>query len=115
MAVYVDNERISWRGRQWCHLVADTLAELHTFAAALGLRRAWFQESASHPHYDVTVAVRERALRMGALPADKTLLVACCKKLRTEFLALRTQSPPSLTGPNSGSSTWTASSFNAQP
>lgn len=87
MAVYVDNERISWRGRQWCHLVADTLGELHEFATKLGLRRAWFQEKASYPHYDVTVAVRNRAIALGAMDASREQLMTCCRKLRTELVA----------------------------
>ena len=45
MAVYVDSEEILWHGKLWCHLVADSLDELHTFAARLGLRRSWFQAS----------------------------------------------------------------------
>ena len=92
MAVYVDNERIAWKGREWCHLVADTLYELHEFAAQLGLRRAWFQELASYPHYDVTYAVRARALGMGARRADRVQLMACCRKLRTEVNATRSNS-----------------------
>jgi len=89
MSVYVDNERIPWRGREWCHLVADSLDELHAFAAKLGLRRAWFQERASYPHYDVTVSVRNLALALGALNADRAMLIACCKKLRAEMAAGR--------------------------
>ena len=37
MAVYVDNLRIPWRGKEWCHLLADSLDELHSFAEKLGL------------------------------------------------------------------------------
>lgn len=85
MAVFVDNERIPWRGRHWCHLVADTLIELHDFADRLGLRRDWFQDRASYPHYDITLLLRARALRMGARSADKTELLACCRKLKMEL------------------------------
>lgn len=92
MAVYVDDERIPWRGREWCHLVADTLPELHAFAEQLGLRRAWFQERASYPHYDVTASVRGRALQMGALHADRAQLMACCRRLKAELTASRTGS-----------------------
>jgi hypothetical protein len=38
MAVYVDNMQIEWRGKKWCHLVADSIDELHVFAKNLGLR-----------------------------------------------------------------------------
>ena len=86
MAIYVDNERIRWRGKLWCHLVADSLDELHAFAAALGLKRVWFQGKASYPHYDVTAGVRERALEMGAIPAGKTQMLASARKMKNELL-----------------------------
>lgn len=49
-----------------CHLMADSLDELHAMAARLGLRRAWFQPVSS-PHYDLTASKRERALELGAV------------------------------------------------
>ncbi|WP_057941355.1 DUF4031 domain-containing protein [Lysobacter gummosus] len=82
MAVYIDSEAIRWRGREWCHMVADTLEELHDFAARLGLQRHWFQDRGRYPHYDVTSAARLRALRMGAIDADRATLIACCKRVR---------------------------------
>lgn len=85
MAIYVDDERISWRGKQWCHLVADSLNELHDFAQQLGLRRSWFQERSIYPHYDVTVSVREKALTLGALMGDRGTIVTCAKQLKTEL------------------------------
>lgn len=85
MTIYVDNERIEWRGKLWCHLVADSLDELHEFAAALGLRRSWFQGKASYPHYDVTTTVRDRALQLGAMPGSKVQIIACAKRLREEL------------------------------
>ncbi|HIE1649692.1 TPA: DUF4031 domain-containing protein [Burkholderia cenocepacia] len=85
MAVYVDNARIAWRGRQWCHLVADSLDELHRFAKSLGLRRGWFQAQASLPHYDVTVEVRDVALSRGAMQADRRTLVLHGRRLKLEL------------------------------
>jgi hypothetical protein len=87
MPAYVDNERIPWRGKLWCHLVADSLDELHQFAARLGLKRAWFQDKASYPHYDVTTSVRERALVLGALPARKRQMIASASLMRNELRA----------------------------
>lgn len=91
MTVYVDSERIRWRGREWCHLVADSLDELHAFATKLGLKRRWFQDQGRYPHYDVTVSVREQALRLGAMDADRATLLACCKQLRSEMLRARVE------------------------
>lgn len=91
MAVYVDSEEIKWRGKLWCHLAADSLDELHSFAAKLGLRRSWFQSS-GYPHYDVTVPVRARALQLGAIDADRETIVDRCKRLKIE-LRQQSQSP----------------------
>jgi hypothetical protein len=55
-----------WRLGPSCHLAADTEPELHAFAARLGLKRAWFQESRGRPHYDLTARRREAAVRLGA-------------------------------------------------
>lgn len=86
MAVYVDNERIKWRGKLWCHLVADSLGELHAFAALIGLRRAWFQDRASYPHYDVTTDVRERALLAGAVASRKREMLGAARRLKAELV-----------------------------
>lgn len=86
LAVYVDNVRVAWRGRMWCHLVADSLQELHEFAKQLGLRRSWFQHSASYPHYDVTVEVRELALEMGACHGNRIQIISCARRLKTELV-----------------------------
>ncbi|WP_219517513.1 DUF4031 domain-containing protein [Nonomuraea ceibae] len=76
MTVYVDDwrqpARVGRIGGYWSHLVATTDAELHEFAASIGLRREWFQEftKAGHlrrPHYDVTDAKRLQAIRAGAV------------------------------------------------
>lgn len=85
MAVYVDNVRIPWRGREWCHLLADSLDELHQFAESLGLRRSWFQLNASYPHYDITVSVRAMALHSGAIAATRSEIIACARRLKEEL------------------------------
>lgn len=85
MAIYVDNACISWRGLQWCHMLADSLDELHIFASELGLGRQWFHRTASYPHYDITVAVRDIALQNGALLSDKKTIITCAKKLKDEL------------------------------
>lgn len=87
MATYVDDERIPWRGKLWCHLVADSLTELHSFASSLGLRRTWFQHRSVYPHYDVTVSVRDRALRLGAVLGDRRTIIGCAKRLKMELLS----------------------------
>lgn len=75
MSVYVDNARIPYGRMLMSHMVADTLDELHAMAAALGLRRAWFQNKVRWPHYDVCAATRERALKLGAVPVTGRQLI----------------------------------------
>lgn len=87
MAVYVDNSRLEWRGKLWCHMVADSLEELHEFAARLQLKREWFQHRSAYPHYDVTVNVRDRALGLGASLGNKEVIIGCAKKMRLEQIA----------------------------
>ena len=71
MAVYVDDAVTLWRGRRWAHLMADSLEELHAFAAALGMPRHAFQDRTSGAHYDVTAELRERAIALGAVPISR--------------------------------------------
>ncbi len=77
MSVYVDPLRewgcsATWRYPQSCHLMADTLEELHDFAARLGLKREWFQSSPPHSvnHYDLTRTKRIRAVQLGAIQCN---------------------------------------------
>lgn len=51
-----------------CHLTTDgEIDELHTFALLIGMRRKWFQEHPTAPHYDLTPARRKVALSLGAV------------------------------------------------
>lgn len=52
-----------------CHMIADTLDELHMMADKIGMERRWFQAppKASHPHYDIPENKRAKALAHGAI------------------------------------------------
>jgi hypothetical protein len=78
MTVYVDElaeypeAKVSMRfGVQWCHLSPDPeqpdLQELHALAAKIGMRRSWFQDHPTLPHYDLTPAKRRAAVKSGAV------------------------------------------------
>jgi hypothetical protein len=71
MTVYVDDAVVHWRGQRWAHLMADTLGELHAFAASLGIPRRAFQDKTSGAHYDVTTELRERAIALGAVAISR--------------------------------------------
>jgi Protein of unknown function (DUF4031) len=49
-----------------CHMIADSLDELHAFARKIGLRKGWFQQGRM-PHYDLTPKRRVVAVQMGAI------------------------------------------------
>jgi hypothetical protein len=64
--VYVDDAEVPMHGYTWFHLLADSIQELHAFAANIGIQKRAFHIGARHPHYDVTAAQRRRAIRHGA-------------------------------------------------
>lgn len=77
MTVYVDDAFCSddpdgwgmWTGGG--HMQADSLEELHAFAAWLGLKRRWVQSKPGRPdrdHYDLTRKRRDQAILLGAIP-----------------------------------------------
>lgn len=83
--VYIDNANVERFGRQWSHLVADSLDELHAFAEFLAVPRRWFHANAKYPHYDVTAPYRHKALSMGAQPASRRQLLVSARALRIEL------------------------------
>ncbi|MBA7711520.1 hypothetical protein ES703_120486 [subsurface metagenome] len=76
MSVYVDEIQACMRSKKWpygfaCHLVADSVEELHYFAGRMGLKPAWFQDQSSLPHYDLTKNMRLLAVKLGAIEIDR--------------------------------------------
>jgi hypothetical protein len=69
MSAYVDPLiNYGWKLGPSCHLTADTLDELHTIAKKIGMKRSWFQISASEmPHYDLVRSRRIAAIKNGAI------------------------------------------------
>ena len=90
MAVYVDQPVWEWRGRRWCHLLADTDEELDALAEALGLKRAWFQHRDAMPwkdHYDIPDELRAEAIRAGAVEVDLRHVAAHIRARRERMRA----------------------------
>jgi hypothetical protein len=73
MSVYVDDARHPFRGMIMCHMWADSLDELLAMADRLPLDRRWLQKppKASWTHFDVSLAMKTKALRLGAALTDK--------------------------------------------
>jgi len=86
MAMYVDDLRQVIKNRNWpynkaCHMVSDSLTELHAFARRLSLKRCWYQGN-TLPHYDLTPNKRIQALRLGAIEITDKQLVEMISKYR---------------------------------
>ena len=84
MAVYVDRSRNNFGRMVMCHMVADTMEELHAMADLIGLQRRWFQQSppASMPHYDISLSKRALAVEFGAVDCDRNTFVEHVRRIR---------------------------------
>lgn len=84
MSVYVDKARIPYGRMVMCHMVADTLDELHSMAERIGLKRDWFQAppKASIAHYDVALGRRTKAIELGAIALGRHNFVAKVRDIR---------------------------------
>ena len=76
MSVYVDEmapcvPNKNWRYKQSCHLVADSVEELHYFAGRMRLNPAWFQNKPELPHYDLVKGFRMSAVKLGAIEVGR--------------------------------------------
>ena len=85
--VYIDVLRPTPRSRNWrwshgCHLYADSLSELHTFAQRIGMRRSWFQDRPGFPHYDLRNTRRVLAKNMGAVEHTTREMVTWMRQRR---------------------------------
>lgn len=72
VTVYVDTLPGSGWGK-WnggAHMLGTDLAELHGFAATIGLKRAWFQGGGTFAHYDLTASKRVLAVQAGAVEIE---------------------------------------------
>lgn len=73
MTVYVDplqdrGVRIGRIGPVWCHMAADTSAELHAMAERIGMKPEWVQNPGTQTeHYDLVPTRRDLAVRYGAV------------------------------------------------
>lgn len=86
MAVYVDNAENAFGRMVMCHMLADTVAELHEFAERIGCKREWFQPL-SRPHYDLSKTYRVAALRAGAVSLTRRELVDMMKRQHPVWVA----------------------------
>ena len=83
MAVYVDSGAIKYRRMKMCHMIADSLEELHAMADKLNLKREWFQNHGT-PHYDICQKKKADAIKFGAQVADRKKVVELIRFWRTK-------------------------------
>lgn len=60
--VYVDDFYAPYTRMIMCHMIADSLEELHEMADKIGMTREWFQGD----HYDISKTLRKKAVALGA-------------------------------------------------
>ena len=94
MSVYVDSllpvhSNAKWRWDTSCHLMADTVEELHDFAQSIGLERRWFQSRVDFPHYDLSPDLRLRAVEAGAIELARREFVWKVRELRLIWIDYR--------------------------
>ncbi len=92
MAIYIDPPLWPAHGTIWSHLVSDaSYAELHRFAAALGLPRRSFDLD----HYDVPASIYDRAVASGARAVSSRDVVHVLRDsgLRVKHVARATARP----------------------
>lgn len=89
MPVYIDNFNATYkrgyRTMKMCHMIADTLQELHAMADTIGVNRRWFQAQASIPHYDVCLTKKQLAITHGAIEVDRRTLVKKIREYRARY------------------------------
>lgn len=84
MSVYVDDAKIPYGRMKMCHMLADTEDELHCMADRIGVKRRWFQQQTSVPHYDVSLSKRRLAVEAGAVELGRRDVGKLVQRLRRE-------------------------------
>lgn len=76
--VYVGTIEYPFNRMIMFHMGAPDIEELHKMAAAIGIKREWFQNDPWHPHYDISKGKKALALQMGAMEVNDRELIRRC-------------------------------------
>lgn len=86
MTVYVDKTQNKLGRMITCHMLADTLEELHEMAEKIGAMRSWLQISRTGvPHYDIPLFRKDQALELGAILIGRRETVKVMERARKDF------------------------------
>lgn len=81
--VYVDAAIWSYGRMKMCHMLADSVEDLHLMADKIGVARKWFQND-RYPHYDICKSKRELAISLGAIEIDRYKFVELANALKNK-------------------------------
>lgn len=73
--------KAKYKGMIMCHMVADSISELHEMAEHLGLRK-YFQSHTKYPHYDISLTKKSEAMKLGAIEVTQKELLLKAKELK---------------------------------
>ena len=83
MTVYIDCYHAPFGRMIMCHMIADTIPELHAMADTIGIARRWFQNKSRTPHYDICKSKKAFALKNGAKEVGMREFVEVANKIRS--------------------------------
>ena len=85
MAVYVDDMRAPYGRMIMCHMIADSTEELLAMAGRIGVSRRWLQKAGTaDEHFDISLAMRAKAVAAGAIEVTRKELAKRCIARRNE-------------------------------
>lgn len=64
-----------------CHMLADSVEELHAMADRIGIQRKWFQGD----HYDICLSKRKLAVEAGAVECSSREIVEVRRRWRKKY------------------------------
>ncbi|MFA5067638.1 MAG: DUF4031 domain-containing protein [Candidatus Izemoplasmatales bacterium] len=67
----------------WCHLVANSIKDLHSFAKSIGVNKRYFHNNPKNnkPHYDIRGKKIQKAIEFGAKQVNSKDIVTFLKKI----------------------------------
>ena len=65
--IYIGTREYKYGRMLMSHMISDeSLEELHEMADSIGINRKWFQDKPNRPHYDISKAKKQLAIKLGA-------------------------------------------------